>query len=250
MKIHAIIFGGIGALVETSELQRKSFNRAFEEAGLYWNWDAETYRRLLDVTGGRNRIRHYATAIKKTPEIDDALIAELHRRKSSIFVDAMRNTPLGPRAGVVRLINKAANSDVSLAIASTTSMENIETLAAVARIDLSAFDLVLHRDDVEQAKPDPEVYLRCQDKLELNSQHAVAIEDSESGVASATRAGLKCIAIPGANTASQNYDDATVVLDSLDEDDSLDMSQHGAQFSPRLSGLDGATVQHLVAAIR
>ena len=34
----AILFGSIGTIVETSELQRKSFNQAFSEAGLDWNW--------------------------------------------------------------------------------------------------------------------------------------------------------------------------------------------------------------------
>lgn len=58
MGIRAIIFGGIGTLVETSELQRRAFNDAFTAFGVRWHWDRDTYRRLLSVPGGRNRIRH------------------------------------------------------------------------------------------------------------------------------------------------------------------------------------------------
>ncbi|MEM1317255.1 MAG: haloacid dehalogenase, partial [Pseudomonadota bacterium] len=60
MTISAILFGSIGTLVETSEHQRHAFNRAFRDSGLDWNWDQPTYRDLLAVSGGQNRIRLYA----------------------------------------------------------------------------------------------------------------------------------------------------------------------------------------------
>ena len=43
----AILFGSIGTLIETSDLQREAFNEAFKEAGLDWYWDHEDYTKLL-----------------------------------------------------------------------------------------------------------------------------------------------------------------------------------------------------------
>jgi len=43
MNYKAILFGSIGTLIETSDLQRESFNEAFKEAGLDWYWDQEDY---------------------------------------------------------------------------------------------------------------------------------------------------------------------------------------------------------------
>ena len=43
----AIIFGSIGTLVETSDIQRQSFNYAFKEVGLDWYWDKSNYKKLL-----------------------------------------------------------------------------------------------------------------------------------------------------------------------------------------------------------
>ena len=51
----AIIFGSIGTLVETSDIQRQSFNQAFKEIGLDWYWDKNNYKNLLKKSGGRNR---------------------------------------------------------------------------------------------------------------------------------------------------------------------------------------------------
>ena len=51
----AIIFDVDGTLAETEEGHRRAFNRAFAEAGLPWHWDQGRYRKLLAVTGGKER---------------------------------------------------------------------------------------------------------------------------------------------------------------------------------------------------
>ena len=47
MKYKALIFGSIGTLIESSNIQRNSFNEAFKEAGLDWYWDEQDYKILL-----------------------------------------------------------------------------------------------------------------------------------------------------------------------------------------------------------
>ena len=59
MRLKAILFGSIGTLVETSDIQRESFNSAFELTGLNWNWDEDEYSKLLKKSGGANRIKEY-----------------------------------------------------------------------------------------------------------------------------------------------------------------------------------------------
>ena len=49
MTYKSLLFGSIGTIIETSELQRESFNEAFKEAGLDWYWDQEDYRLLLSL---------------------------------------------------------------------------------------------------------------------------------------------------------------------------------------------------------
>ena len=63
MDYKAILFGSIGTLIETSDLQRESFNEAFKEAGLDWYWDQEDYRLLLKQSGGTKRIEDFAEKI-------------------------------------------------------------------------------------------------------------------------------------------------------------------------------------------
>tara|TARA_A100000164_G_C21674277_1_gene661163 strand:- start:61 stop:387 length:327 start_codon:yes stop_codon:yes gene_type:complete len=56
----AILFGSIGTLVETSDIQRKCFNKAFINEKLKWYWDRETYRELIKKSGGLKRIEEFS----------------------------------------------------------------------------------------------------------------------------------------------------------------------------------------------
>ena len=56
MQFKAMLFGSIGTLAETSDIQRNSFNEAFKISGLDWFWDEDKYRNLLSKSGGTGRI--------------------------------------------------------------------------------------------------------------------------------------------------------------------------------------------------
>ncbi len=77
------------------------------------------------------------------------------------------------------------------------------------------FDVLKTRDDVVNVKPDPEIYLAALHDLKTEPRHAIAIEDSASGVAAAKSAGLFTVAVPNPITKYHNLDKADLVLDSL-----------------------------------
>jgi phosphoglycolate phosphatase-like HAD superfamily hydrolase len=61
----AILFGSISTLVDSSELQRRAFNEAFESHGLDWQWSQPDYVAMLESNGGAQRIADYATSTPK-----------------------------------------------------------------------------------------------------------------------------------------------------------------------------------------
>jgi hypothetical protein len=105
----------------------------------------------------------------------------------------------------------------------------------------NSFNVVVTGDDVERAKPDPEIYNRV--LLELGDALAYLVfEDSLSGVTSAKLAGMSCIAVPNRFTASQNFAMADLVITSLDNKaarrpTSPNPQTANAQQCSRLSGL-------------
>ena len=77
------------------------------------------------------------------------------------------------------------------------------------------FDCVCTRDDVRKAKPDPSLYYRALLSLGADGSEAVAYEDSAHGLMAAKAAGMRCVVVPGPLTATGDYTQADVVIDSL-----------------------------------
>jgi len=95
----ALLFDSIGSIVETSEIQRKSFNKAFKQYGLNWNWTKHDYSNLLKKSGGKDRISRYA---KKNKEVVNSTY--LRNLKTKIFNNYLKKNQLKLRSGVKNLI--------------------------------------------------------------------------------------------------------------------------------------------------
>lgn len=211
MPLQAIIFGAIGTLVETSELQRQAFNAAFADANLNWTWDTARYQSMLALTGGRNRIRHYA-AETNTP-LTDAQIADLHAAKSAHFQRVLRERGLTLRAGVGELVAAATAAGVRLAFASTTLASNIDAIDAAlgASSPLPHFEVVTNKTTVAQGKPAPDVYQHVLATLKLAPADVLAIEDTRMSMLAAVNAGVACVVTPGAYVTGQDFTEAVAV---------------------------------------
>jgi len=193
MTTKALLFGAIGVLVETSELQRQAFNQAFMEAGLDWDWDERTYRDLLKKPGGQGRIEHYA---KQTDTFVNAW--KLHARKSEIFqLRLSRGLPLRP--GVIHVANAARAAGWKLGFVTTTSAENVSAILAATKgsLERSNFDFIGEASMVANPKPAPDIYLRALQELGVMSQNAIAIEDTAASAQAPLGAGIRTLGFKG-----------------------------------------------------
>ena len=117
-------------------------------------------------------------------------------------------------AGVIELLDRAADHRVPTAVASSSSLDwvagNLERLGILER-----FTALVTRDDVALTKPAPDLYLLACRQLDVLPARAVAFEDSPNGIAAAKAAGLRCVAVPGPMTATLDLTAADVVVASL-----------------------------------
>ncbi len=215
-KPRALIFDVDGTMAETEETHRKSFNMAFADAGLDWNWNTAAYAELLTTTGGKERISRYV-AEQKIEHISPADIANIHATKNRIYADSLMNGGLSLRPGIALLISDAKVANLKLGIATTTSRSNLVALllCCFGPDGENKFDAVVCGEDVQRKKPDPEVYLLCLEKLQVGSAHAIAFEDSGVGLKAALTAGLKTVITPSIFTTKDNFSGASEVLADL-----------------------------------
>jgi len=233
--LEALILDVDGTLAETErDGHRVAFNRAFAEFGLDWYWDVATYGKLLLVAGGKERLRHYVRIWR--PEMPryrdlDEVIANLHRCKTAHYGEMVATGKLPARAGVKRLIEEARERGIKLAIASTTSPQNVEVLLRSWFGDrwCSMFAAIGAGDVVERKKPDPGIYRYVLERLGVPPECCVAIEDSAAGLAAANAAGVEAVVARSEYFRHQQFEGALAVLDELGEPDMPTQGRAGGQ---------------------
>lgn len=77
------------------------------------------------------------------------------------------------------------------------------------------FSVVVSADDVKHSKPAPDCYLLAIEKLGLQPEHCLAVEDTAHGMQAALQAGLRCLAIPTQVSRHHDFTGAEAVLDNM-----------------------------------
>lgn len=94
----------------------------------------------------------------------------------------------------MKLLQMARKHGCKTALATMSHCEQVNRILNILELR-EQFDFVATRDDVENGKPDPEIYTMVLSHLQVDADNALAIEDSPSGVQSAINAGVHVIAV-------------------------------------------------------
>jgi HAD superfamily hydrolase (TIGR01509 family) len=230
--LKAIIFDCDGVLVDTErDGHRVGFNRAFRQFGIDAEWDVPLYGKLLQVAGGKERMRayfdEYGWPDDKVAEFGgrDALIKALHKAKTEITAGLVGEGALQLRPGIGRIVDEAIAAGVKLGVCTTSNPLFIDAVLDLFGPERKAKFAFVHAGDVvARKKPDPEIYELAKQSLGLPVDECVVIEDSRNGLLAAKGAGLPCLITTSTYTVDEDFSEADRVVPELGDQPNINVT--------------------------
>ena len=201
----AIVFDFDGVVLDTETPLYTSWEEMYSRHGVHLDFEM-----FATYIGGADYFDFHLDLEKQTGLTFDRQTLMEERR--AMYREHVRSHSILP--GVVEYLHEARCLGYGIGLASNSDIgwvgSNLRELGLYEK-----FDVLKTRDDVVNVKPDPEIYLAALHDLKTDPRHAIAIEDSASGVAAAKAAGLFTVAVPNPVTKYHDLSKADLILDSL-----------------------------------
>lgn len=205
MTIKAVIFDFDGTIIDTETIWFEVYKEVFKE-----KFDVELpLEEFVKVIGTTDEVLYQYIENQVGMKINPREINELANQR---FLH--KKGILEVREGVKEKLDEAKELGLKIGLASSSSREWVEGF--LRQFDLwSYFSVIKTKEDVTKVKPDPALYIKALEELEVEPQEALAIEDSANGAMAAVEAGMKCIVIPNQVTAFLTFHEKTMRSESF-----------------------------------
>ena len=204
--IKAIFWDNDGILVDTERLYFSATKQIFSTIGI--NLTKELFIEFFLRKG--NGTWHLAK--EKGFSLDE--INDLRKQRDILYGKILHEED-SVIPGVKEVLENL-HKKYLMGIVTSSRKEHFEIIHKSSGL-LQYFDFILAGGDYTKFKPDPEPYLLAVEKSGFNKEECLAIEDSERGLISAKKAGIKCFVIPSDLTCNGNFSTADKVLKNISE---------------------------------
>jgi len=190
------VYWDLDGTIANTELEAHlpAFNNAFNELCIDWNWDTNTYIKLLKINGGKNRIAYYANSNNDNYSKD--LILKIHETKQFHYLEIIKKNSVSLKTGVFRLINELHRKNVRQFIVTSSSRIQVNLLVEYLFNGFNPFEFFISSEDVELKNPNPLPYLKAIQLSGINKNNSIVFEDSNPGLKSSLEANLPTIFVP------------------------------------------------------
>lgn len=198
--IKAIIFDMDGLMIDSERVTFECYQEILK--GMNLTMDEEFYKTLLGKPLKGIYQRFYDVYGNDFP-IED-VIKEVHALMAKRF--ETEGVPI--KTGLKSLLEYLKENNYKTIVATSSNRDRVDTILSQAQIT-DYFDDSICGDEVTKGKPNPEVFLKSCQKLGVNVDEAIVLEDSEAGIQASYDAGIKVICIPDMKYPEKQYEEKT-----------------------------------------
>ena len=191
--IKAIIFDMDGLMIDSERVTFECYQEILK--GMNLTMDEEFYKTLLGKPLKGIYQRFY--------DVED-VIKDVHALMAKRF--ETEGVPI--KTGLKSLLEYLKENNYKTIVATSSNRDRVDTILSQAQIT-DYFDDSICGDEVTKGKPNPEVFLKSCQKLGVNVDEAIVLEDSEAGIQASYDAGIKVICIPDMKYPEKQYEEKT-----------------------------------------
>ncbi len=193
--LKALIFDFDGLILDTETPEVLVWQSIYREHG--FELPVDEWEKTIGGYGVSNFDPALHLADLSSRKLDLAELSLRYRREADVVIHA---NPVLP--GVIELIEEAKRAGLKVAIGSSSLHSWVDTHAKRLGI-FHYFDDIICADDIAlgKTKPNPDIYLKTLERLQVANDAAVVFEDSPNGVLAAQRAKIFVVAVPNPLTA-------------------------------------------------
>lgn len=208
----AFIFDKDGVLAETFDMHLAAFIKTFSDIGI-----KITKKDFIKRYGMKTHEIVKMMMKDKGRTITEEEAKKMAEKKENYYRELVEGK-LKLLPGVREFLTYLKEKGYKIGVASSASLEGIQQLLKETKIE-NFFDATISGFDIKLSKPNPDIFLECAKKLNVNPKDCVVVEDSVHGIEAAKRAGMKSLAVTTGQTSRKDLESLNPnwVLDSLED---------------------------------
>ena len=207
--IKAIIFDMDGLMIDSERVTFECYQERLKDMNL--TMDEEFYKTLLWKPIKCIYQRFYDVYGNDFPI--ENVIQDVHQ----LMAERFETEGVPVKKGLVELLHYLKDNNYKTIVATSSNRDRVDKILSQAKIT-EFFDDSICGDEVTKGKPNPEVFLKSCQKLGVNVDEAIVLEDSEAGIQASYDANIKVICIPDMKYPEKQYEEKTFkILKDLTE---------------------------------
>ena len=207
--IKAIIFDIDGLMIDSERVTFECYQERLKDMNL--TMDEEFYKTLLGKPIKGIYQRFYDVYGNDFPIQN--VIQDVHQ----LMAERFETEGVPVKKGLVELLHYLKDNNYKTIVATSSNRDRVDKILAQAKIT-EFFDDSICGDEVTKGKPNPEVFLKSCQKLGVNVDEAIVLEDREAGIQASYDANIKVICIPDMKYPEKQYEEKTFkILKDLTE---------------------------------
>lgn len=187
MKKKLVIFDMDGLMFDTERIYYKAWQEAAKTCGYEITWEIYT-----QIIGRNNR---YIEKVLKQLLGEDLPYGAISEKKREIADTIIEAEGIIKKEGLVELLDYLDEKGIKKVVATSSMREKAIRYLALGDIK-ERFDWIICGCDVEESKPNPEIFQKAASHLGISSEESMVLEDSKLGLQAAYAAGMTSVLVP------------------------------------------------------